>query len=107
MPPDQHVLAPAAQALLDWRLRVGIGQVIAARELGLSLASYQQLERGARFRDGQPAAPDLITLYAAAAIEHGLSPARIPFGISATHTKRDLLALAAAAHGLKPIWVEA
>lgn len=97
---------PGSQAVLQWRLRMGLGQVVAARELGYSLAAYQEVERGARFRNGVPVQPDLVTLYACAAVEAGLAPKRLPGNISAPHTRRDVLALAAVEYGLKPVWLE-
>lgn len=58
--------------LIAWELHMGYTQRSAAEALGVSLPTYQQFRRGARFRDGTPIAIDRRTALACAAISAGL-----------------------------------
>lgn len=62
------------EELKSWRGSLGFSQRAAAKALGVSLANYQQLERGANFATGKPTRIDLRTAYACAAIIAGLAP---------------------------------
>jgi transcriptional regulator with XRE-family HTH domain len=62
------------EAIKQWRTRLGLSQRAAAKELGIALNTYQELERGARFKDSAPAPLDLRTRLACAAIEHHIKP---------------------------------
>lgn len=58
----------------QWRESLGLTQRKAADALGMTLAAYQQLERGANFATGKPTRIDLRTAYACAAIRLGITP---------------------------------
>lgn len=60
--------------LAAWRSDMNFSQRAAADALGLSLAGYQQLERGSNWTTGKPVEIDRRTALACAAIRSGLSP---------------------------------
>ena len=60
--------------LKTWRAEMALSQRAAAAALGVSLPTYQRMERGANFDTGQPQAIDLRTALACAALAAGLSP---------------------------------
>lgn len=57
-----------------WRQHMGYSQRAAAAALGVTLATYQRLERGAEWTDGAAVTIDLRTALACAAIAAGLPP---------------------------------
>ena len=63
-----------SEELKRWRIDLAITQRKAADALGMTLAKYQQLERGANFETGKPTRIDLRTSYACAAIRLGIAP---------------------------------
>jgi transcriptional regulator with XRE-family HTH domain len=62
------------EAIKQWRTRMGLTQRAAAQALDIALNTYQELERGARFKDSAPAPLDLRTRLACAAIECKVEP---------------------------------
>lgn len=57
----------------QWRMRMGLSQRAAAAALGLTLATWQSIERGApRYRRARD--EDLRTRLACAALEAGIAP---------------------------------
>jgi transcriptional regulator with XRE-family HTH domain len=62
------------EALKAWRKSLGFPQRAAAEALGMSLANYQQLERGVSWTTGKPVTIDKRTALACAAIRAGLAP---------------------------------
>lgn len=65
MSPDQ---------LKKWRESMQFSQRKAAKQLGVSLPTYQAMERGTAFATGKPVTIDRRTAYACAAIAEGLAP---------------------------------
>ena len=61
-------------AIARWRARMGLSQRAAAAALGMTLAGYQQQERGRSFRDERPMQAPRPLLLACAAIERGIAP---------------------------------
>lgn len=59
--------------LAAWREHTAYTQRQAAAALGVTLATYQRLERGAEWADGAPVAIDRRTALACAAIAAGLA----------------------------------
>ncbi len=59
--------------LSAWREHMAYSQRAAAAALGVTLATYQRLERGAEWADGAPVAIDRRTALACAAIAAGLA----------------------------------
>ena len=57
----------------QWRVRMGLTQRAAAAALGLTLATWQAIEKGAP-RYGRDRDNDLRTRLACAAIEAGIAP---------------------------------
>lgn len=60
--------------LAAWRAHMGYSQRTAAESLGVTLAAYQAMERGADFATGKARNPDLRTALACAAIVAGVKP---------------------------------
>lgn len=60
--------------LKTWRTDMGLTQQAAADALGVTLATFQQWERGASFATGKPVKIDRRTALACAAIRAGLEP---------------------------------
>ncbi len=60
--------------LATWRADLKLTHRAAAQALGMSLANYQQLERGANWTTGNPISVDRRTALACAAIRAGLPP---------------------------------
>lgn len=60
--------------LAAWREHMAYTQREAAAALGVTLATYQRLERGAEWTNGAPVAIDRRTALACAAIAAGLTP---------------------------------
>ena len=60
--------------LAAWRAQMTYTQRQAAAALGVTLATYQRLERGAEWADGAAVAIDRRTALACAAIAAGLTP---------------------------------
>ena len=60
--------------LASWRADLGLTQRVAAEALGITLITYQEMERGTRFATGKPAPIDRRTALACAAIRAGLAP---------------------------------
>lgn len=60
--------------LAAWRAEMGFSQAAAARALGVTLATYQSLERGATWATGRAKSIDRRTALACAAILAGLAP---------------------------------
>lgn len=58
--------------LADWRASMGYSQRTAAEALGVTLATYQRLERGTNWADGAAAHIDRRTSLACSAIAAGL-----------------------------------
>ena len=58
--------------LAAWRARMALTQRQAAAALGVTLATYQRLERGAEWADGAPVTIDRRTAPACAALAVGL-----------------------------------
>ena len=58
--------------LAAWRARMALTQRQAAAALGVTLATYQRLERGAEWADGAPVTIDRRTALACAALAVGL-----------------------------------
>ena len=58
--------------LAAWRARMALTQRQAAAALGITLATYQRLERGAEWTNGAPVAIDRRTALACAALAVGL-----------------------------------
>ena len=58
--------------LAAWRQHMGYTQAQAAAALGVQPVTYQEWERGARFRDGRPVEIDRRTALACAALAAGL-----------------------------------
>lgn len=58
--------------LSAWRQHMGYSQRKAAAELGVTLPTYQRLERGAEWADGSPVQIDRRTALACAALAAGL-----------------------------------
>lgn len=59
--------------LAAWRGHMGYTQRVAAAALGVTLPTYQRLERGAAWADGAEVAIDRRTALACAAIAAGLA----------------------------------
>lgn len=59
--------------LAAWRAHMAYSQRAAAAALGVTLATYKRLERGAEWADGAPVAIDRRTALACAAIAAGLA----------------------------------
>lgn len=59
--------------LATWRTHMRLSQRDAAAALGVSLPTYQRLERGAEWADGAPVQIDRRTALACAAIAAGLN----------------------------------
>lgn len=59
--------------LSAWRSQMAYTQRQAATALGVTLATYQRLERGAEWTDGTPVQIDRRTALACAALAAGLS----------------------------------
>jgi transcriptional regulator with XRE-family HTH domain len=59
--------------LVAWELYMGYTQRQAAEALGVSLPTYQQFRRGARFRDDTPIEIDRRTALACAALAAGIT----------------------------------
>lgn len=59
--------------LLSWRESLGLTQRGAAEALGVSLPTYQQMERGTAWATGKPVAIDKRTALACAAIKAGMT----------------------------------
>ena len=71
--------------LAAWRKWMGFSQRAAASALGVSLPTYQRLERGAKWADGVPVEVDRRTALACSAIASGvdgLAPWRV--GVSSS-----------------------
>lgn len=66
--------------LAAWRAHMSYSQRDAAAALGVTLATYQRLERGAGWADGKPIAIDRRTALACAAIASGLDEWHAPTG---------------------------
>ena len=64
--------------LAAWRQRMGYTQRAAAAALGVTLATYQRLERGADWADGAVVTIDRRTELACAALAAGLDGWRAP-----------------------------
>jgi len=62
------------EELRAWRTAIGITQQAAADALGVTLATFQQWERGTSFATGKPVKIDRRTSLACAAIRAGLEP---------------------------------
>lgn len=60
--------------LHTWRTDMRLTQQAAADALGVTLATYQQWERGASFATGKPVSPDRRTALACAALRAGIEP---------------------------------
>lgn len=60
--------------LAAWRARMALTQRQAAAALGITLPTYQRLERGAEWADGAPVTIDRRTALACAAIAAGIAP---------------------------------
>lgn len=56
-----------------WRAHMGYSQRAAAEALGVTLAAYQQLERGESWSTGKPVSIDRRTALACAAIAQGVA----------------------------------
>lgn len=57
-----------------WRAHMGYTQRTAADALGVTLATYQAMERGTAFATGKPVAIDRRTALACTALAAGLTP---------------------------------
>ena len=64
--------------LAAWRQHMGYTQRAAAAALGITLATYQRLERGAEWSDGAAVTIDRRTELACAALAAGLDGWRAP-----------------------------
>ena len=64
--------------LAAWRAHLGYTQREAAAALGVTLATYQRLERGAEWSDGAAVTIDRRTALACAALAAGLDGWRAP-----------------------------
>lgn len=53
-----------SEELKEWRGALGLSQRAAAQALGITLATYQALERGISFQAGKPVSIDRRTEYA-------------------------------------------
>lgn len=60
--------------LFTWRADLGLTQQAAASALGVTLTTYQQMERGASYATGKPMAIDRRTALACASIRAGIAP---------------------------------
>lgn len=60
--------------LKKWRSDMGLTQRAAAESLGITLATYQRLERGQEWDGSKPVFIDRRTALACAAIRAGLGP---------------------------------
>lgn len=60
--------------LAQWRAEMGLTQRAAAEALGVTLAAYQAMERGASWATGKPIKIDRRTALACAAIRAGIAP---------------------------------
>ncbi len=60
--------------LATWRTQMDMTQRQAAEALGVTLPTYQRLERGAAFDTGKPVEIDRRTALACAALAAGLAP---------------------------------
>ena len=60
--------------LAAWRAHMAYSQRAAAAALGVTLATYQRLERGAEWTDGGAVTIDRRTALACAALAAGLTP---------------------------------
>lgn len=60
------------EQLKAWRTDMGLTQQAAADALGVTLATFQQWERGTSFATGKPVKIDRRTALACAAIRSGL-----------------------------------
>lgn len=58
----------------QWRSRLGLSQRAAAKALGVTLQTYQDLEKGTTLATGKPRELDRRTRLACAAIERGIEP---------------------------------
>jgi len=76
--------------LSEWRARLAMSQRAAAECLGITLPSYQEIERGYRFRSGAPAPIDRRTELACAALEVQMLAVRFG-GITGEHHKDWLI----------------
>lgn len=59
--------------LAAWQAQMGFSQREAAAALGVTLPTYQEWRRGARFRDGAPVEIGRTTALACAALAAGLA----------------------------------
>ena len=66
--------------LAAWRAQLGYTQRAAAAALGITLPTYQRLERGAEWADGAAVTIDRRTALACAALAAGLSEWQPPAG---------------------------
>lgn len=57
-----------------WRARLKLSQRAAADELGVSLTTLQDQERGTNRKSGEPVRTPKTLLLAAAAVERGIEP---------------------------------
>ena len=62
------------QELFDWREAVGLTQRAAAVQLGMTLPTYQRLERGTDWKTDKPVRITRAVALACAAIRAGLAP---------------------------------
>ena len=60
--------------LAAWRAHLGYSQRAAAAALGITLTTYQRLERGAEWTNGAAVTIDRRTALACAAIAAGIAP---------------------------------
>lgn len=60
--------------LAAWRASLRLSQRAAAAELGVTLATYQAMERGRSWGTGRPVPIDRRTALACAAVRAGLAP---------------------------------
>ena len=63
-----------AAQLAQWRADLHLTQRAAAEALGVTLATYQRLERGQEWDGSKPVVIDRRTALACAAVRAGLSP---------------------------------
>lgn len=66
--------------LAAWRAHLGYSQRAAAAALGITLPTYQRLERGAEWADGAAVTIDRRTALACAALTAGLDEWQPPTG---------------------------
>ena len=60
--------------LAQWRADMALSQRAAAKALGVTLTTYQAMERGRSWMTGKPVSIDLRTALACAAIRAGVPP---------------------------------